>query len=884
MRIFTSTTPSKNDNAANVLARSRSSQENAPASDTSASSAQPIFHKASCSCGGGCPACQAKSNNLKVSQPNDPAEIEADQIADKVMGMAEPSVQHHSSPSHNAGEGQMVQRKPLASTITPLIQRQPPEQAEDKETTEVGIGIQRFASGDGEDGGDPYDFLISLGSGSPLDLQTRSFFEPRFGADFGHVRIHAGAQAENSARAVNALAYTSGRDVVFGAGQYQPGTDKGKSLLAHELTHVVQQEADAVRPAGGLRLISAPGHSIQRQPAGSRGPTSPRPPHITQVVVNQTTPQQVTATFSDGRSESGEISTGKGHCCFDDSAGTAEGGACSAARSRQVGNNCTPVGDFTVTARVPVTGGGVRLWTQFHDAKQVALHEYSPVDGTPLSHGCVRMHTAMAQTIFDGSRVGVTRIKVEGLARPMCDHPTLQSEWSDDFTLAGSTPPDGQTIDPFSGERLTWAEIARERRHIRGAREEMRSALGTDDAGLDVELAAVQGGAPIVSKIPRCIPALTVEEQQVSSAQSSGFLRSGAASTSTAFSTALNRTRSAAGAERVVRQAGEHLWLDETASARSGGAGTDDRQLYWTRLMMTTALRAWNPSWVPNADTLRRQHTRLLQMFEQTSRGMTATAFPTDNPDLKRILISGFDPFGFPSGGDIRQSNLSGAAAIALDGVTLAQGSVSARVEAVVFPVRYADFNEGIVENHLRPHLTGSNPPHLVMSISQGSTQFEFEESAGRRRSRDTFLENLGRPSGGTPTNPTEPPGLATGSEFLPHSVPPAMLGAMRGAEGRTAAIPEETTVQDLPTGATQPRILPGGPGSNPGLAVEGSGGGFLSNEIYYRNSLLRTQTGSNVPMIHLHTPRLAPGATDTDRNALITKIRAILVVALPNL
>jgi hypothetical protein len=189
-----------------------------------------------------------------------------------------------------------------------------------------------------------------------------------------------------------------------------------------------------------------------------------------------------------------------------------------------------------------------------------------------------------------------------------------------------------------------------------------------------------------------------------------------------------------------------------------------------------------------------------------------------------------------------------------------------------------------MVENHLRPFLTSTEPPLLVMSISQGSFMFEFEEWAGRRRSTDVFLDNLGRSSGGSKSNPIVPPGLASGAEFLPHSVPSATLGAMRGAEGRTAAIPEETTVRDLPPGATQPRDLPGGPGSSTNPAVEGSGGGFLSNEIFYRNSLLRTQLNSTVPMIHLHTPRLPPGATDAVRNNFIDRIKAILRAAIPTL
>jgi hypothetical protein len=79
-------------------------------------------------------------------------------------------------------------------------------------------------------------------AGQPLDTTTRAFMERRFGLDFSQVRIHTDARAAESARAVNALAYTVGRDVVFDTSQYAPGTDAGKRLLAHELAHVAQQE------------------------------------------------------------------------------------------------------------------------------------------------------------------------------------------------------------------------------------------------------------------------------------------------------------------------------------------------------------------------------------------------------------------------------------------------------------------------------------------------------------------------------------------------------------------------------------------------------------------------------------------------------------------
>ena len=85
--------------------------------------------------------------------------------------------------------------------------------------------------------------------GRTLDPQTRGFMEARFGHDFGRVRIHSDGRAAESARALNASAYTVGRDIVFGAGKFAPASDTGRSLLAHELTHVAQQE----KSGGGLR-------------------------------------------------------------------------------------------------------------------------------------------------------------------------------------------------------------------------------------------------------------------------------------------------------------------------------------------------------------------------------------------------------------------------------------------------------------------------------------------------------------------------------------------------------------------------------------------------------------------------------------------------------
>src|SRR6266699_2959863 len=97
--------------------------------------------------------------------------------------------------------------------------------------------------------------------GRLLDAGTRAFMEPGFGHDFSQVRVHTDARAAESAQAVNALAYTVGRDVVFGTGQYSPETIEGKKLVAHELTHVVQQDSFTSTPTS----MSSPTDAGERE-------------------------------------------------------------------------------------------------------------------------------------------------------------------------------------------------------------------------------------------------------------------------------------------------------------------------------------------------------------------------------------------------------------------------------------------------------------------------------------------------------------------------------------------------------------------------------------------------------------------------------------------
>src|SRR5262245_3155098 len=100
--------------------------------------------------------------------------------------------------------------------------------------------------------------------GQPLDSDTRAFMESRFGHDFSRVRVHADSRASDAARAVNATAYTVGRDLVFQAGRYRPETEVGKRLLAHELTHVVQQSRSPAQTTT-LAEMSQPGDAAEQE-------------------------------------------------------------------------------------------------------------------------------------------------------------------------------------------------------------------------------------------------------------------------------------------------------------------------------------------------------------------------------------------------------------------------------------------------------------------------------------------------------------------------------------------------------------------------------------------------------------------------------------------
>ena len=221
---------------------------------------------ARCPFGGACHTCPAHVQpKLTVNQPGDRYEQEADQIADRVLRMPEPGMnsphiqracpgceeelQRQIEPEEE--EEETVQAKPLAAEISPLVQRQAePEEEEEEEPVQASRQpgrAQEVAPGLAG------SVRALQGGGRPLPTAARAFFEPRFGADFSQVRIHDNAAGAESAQALQARAFTLGQHIAFAPGQYNVNTQNGRFLLAHELTHVIQQGA-----------ARAPSNQVQR--------------------------------------------------------------------------------------------------------------------------------------------------------------------------------------------------------------------------------------------------------------------------------------------------------------------------------------------------------------------------------------------------------------------------------------------------------------------------------------------------------------------------------------------------------------------------------------------------------------------------------------------
>ena len=213
---------------------------------------------------------------LTVGPAHDHYEQEADRVAAQVMAQPTAPAKSVAQRAPKDEDKDKLQAKPLASGITSLAQRAPaPEDdkdeklqaksliqreavpEEDDKKLQAKSLVQREAAPDEEEvkakpeaatkgfeAGKGFEKRLnaSRGGGAPLPDQTRAFMESRFGADFSDVRIHTGSEAAKLASAIGAQAFTQGKDIYLGEGKENVESTAGKELLAHELTHVVQQE------------------------------------------------------------------------------------------------------------------------------------------------------------------------------------------------------------------------------------------------------------------------------------------------------------------------------------------------------------------------------------------------------------------------------------------------------------------------------------------------------------------------------------------------------------------------------------------------------------------------------------------------------------------
>lgn len=265
---------------------------------TSHSNGVLLQRKSNCACGGGCPSCAEEATagtiqaKLKVSDPGDQYESEADRVAEQVMRMpASSSVGIKNAKSGGACpkcqseigiqpklkvgapndkyENDVYEQE--ADQVADQIMRMPDLSAQaDLGQSDSGINIRRIASGDSRAAIAEVDIQLNQSGGQPLSPSTRAFMEPRFGIDFSHVRLHTDEQSHQTASQIQARAFTYGQHIWLGRGE----SEQNKSLMAHELTHVMQQgtasSADQVSSNAVTKSMAEPRLQCARLPCTTR--------------------------------------------------------------------------------------------------------------------------------------------------------------------------------------------------------------------------------------------------------------------------------------------------------------------------------------------------------------------------------------------------------------------------------------------------------------------------------------------------------------------------------------------------------------------------------------------------------------------------------------
>jgi pyrrolidone-carboxylate peptidase len=354
---------------------------------------------------------------------------------------------------------------------------------------------------------------------------------------------------------------------------------------------------------------------------------------------------------------------------------------------------------------------------------------------------------------------------------------------------------------------------------------------------------------------------LTVEEQRINKAQLAmpNVLKAFTPQISS-FEQQFKELNNFKSAKTLVQRFSFELW--ENAKQRIINTNNyDDRELYWARLLSSKVIRTTSPKF----SITQAQLNTLLTLLEEGSRGRTDLTFSSGS--TKKILLTGFDPFLLDR--NINQSNPSGVAALLLDGQVINYNGISAEINTVMVPVRYEDFDQGIIESLLAPYYALNNVD-MVVTVSMGRTQFDLEHFPGKRRSV-TAPDNANIVYGGTQPSQVIPKlngRPLPGNEFVKFSLP---VNYMQNAKGPYKVIDnrEVTTLEKTYKAPSYGEL-------KNSIAVNGGGGGYLSNEISYRSIRLRDALNSSIPTGHIHTPRIQQFEPETEAK-IVNQIKAML-------
>ncbi|MGZ9899501.1 hypothetical protein [Shewanella gaetbuli] len=314
---------------------------------------------------------------------------------------------------------------------------------------------------------------------------------------------------------------------------------------------------------------------------------------------------------------------------------------------------------------------------------------------------------------------------------------------------------------------------------------------------------------------------------------------------------------------QMVANEGHVLWQRAVKDVQSGHI--DDRSLYWSRLKMRESLKTQQVGF--NIAPWQRQI--LVSAVEKSSRGFSDIHFAED-VQIK-ILLTGFDPFFLDR--DISQSNPSGVTALALDGYRFNINGKKAQIETVMIPVRFADFDNGIIESLLTP-IYRENSVDMIFTVSMGRDNFDLERFPGRNRSAEA-PDNLNVLTGATKASPIAPMlngKNLNGPEFVEFTLPAAVMTKVAG-HWQVNDNHQITTLEKGQFDATSINQL------QQSTSVEGAGGGYLSNEISYRSILLMQQFNRNIPVGHIHTPKVKGYDSQAEGN-IVEQIKAMIAAA----